>query len=92
MSTKADAKFAELLGKSWLAIYNSVVNDNNPVLGSASDDRTITDFLEGHLSKEDYLYITKSEEFNYDLFTETIFNLYHEFDLYSLDPMYRKTY
>lgn len=92
MYTQADRKFADLLAKSWLVIYNSVVRDNDPVLGSASDDRTITDFLEGHLDEEDYLYITQNDDFNYDLFIETIFSLYHEFDLYSLDPMYGKTY
>jgi hypothetical protein len=78
----ADAKFAYAVSETFKALHTSP----EPVLGSASDNFTILDFVESNLRNADIVdYILHDNDFAHDLFVETIFALYNSFDLYK-DP------
>ena len=78
-----ETKFAYAVSETFKAMQTSV-QQGNPVLGSASDNFTITDFMQNKVSEDIYNFV-HSDDCNYNKFIECIFALYNTFDLYK-DP------
>ena len=78
-----DTKFAYAVSETFKAMHISV-QKGEPVLGSASDDHTITSFVERSLQNPDIVnYILNDDTFPHNRFVESIFALYNSFNLYN---------
>lgn len=76
-------KFAAVVAATFAAMHTSVTVDNEPVLGYGSDDSTIKFFMYNYLDDEMYEHVQNDSSFKWNLFAETIFNLYSAFNLYT---------
>ena len=83
-----NTKFAYAVSSTIKAMRESVVNENTHILGNASDNFTITDYInnnskiEYNSNNEIYEYVDSLNAQQYDLFIETIFALHNSLSLY----------
>ena len=78
-----DTKFAYAVSETFKAMYASV-QKGEPVLGSSSDDHTITSFVERQVQDPEIVqYVLNDDTFPHNRFVESIFALYNTFNLYS---------
>jgi hypothetical protein len=76
-------KLAYAISMTFNAMHNSVVNNNDAILGDASDNFTIMEYVE-NINADLYEFInTELTDNEYDIYIETVFALYNTFNLYN---------